>query len=232
MTLINLTKRLEQVATYVPQGAIVADIGSDHAYLPVYLKQKDQIEGAIAGEVVKGPYESAISSVKEAGLTKAIEVRLGDGLQVITPADHVSCVTICGMGGELIASILEAGKKGGHITGTERLILQANVAEHLVRKWLVANHYEIIAEEILEDNHRVYEIIVAEPTKAPVNYSEIELQHGVFLTKEKPALAKVKWQELIKKNQYVLDQLAKSSTPQVEKMKKVQQEMEILKGLL
>lgn len=232
MTVMNLTKRLEQVATYVPQGAIVADIGSDHAYLPVYLKQKGQIEAAIAGEVVKGPYESAVSSVKEAGLTKDIEVRLGDGLQVIEPKDGVSCVTICGMGGELIASILEAGKKGGHITGQERLVLQANVAEHLVRKWLVANNYQIIAEEILEDNHRIYEIIVAEQVAEAVMYSELEIQHGVFLTKEKPALARAKWLGLIQKNQYVLDQLAKSSTPQVEKMKKVQEEMDMLKELV
>ncbi len=232
MTMITITKRLERVATYVPQGAIVADIGSDHAYLPVYLMQKKQIEGAIAGEVVKGPFESAVSSVKSAGLMKDIDVRLGDGLQVISPKDSVSCVTICGMGGELIASILEMGKKGGHITGKERLVLQANVAEHIVRKWLMANQYQIIAEEILEDNHRLYEIIVAEKVVEDVHYSDLELQYGVFLTKEKSALACEKWQGLLNKYQYVLEQLKKSSTPQVEKLKKVEAEMEQLKELL
>lgn len=103
----NLSKRLEKVASFVPKGAIVADIGSDHAYLPCYLVHKGIIQKAVAGEVVKGPYQSALKKVKEEGLENQITVRLADGLEAIESADHVDTITIAGMGGSLIVSILE-----------------------------------------------------------------------------------------------------------------------------
>lgn len=103
----KLSKRLEAVASFVPTGAIVADIGSDHAYLPCYLIHKGIVNKAIAGEVVKGPFESAVKQVKLEGLEESITVRLADGLEAIKETDGVNTVTIAGMGGPLIVSILE-----------------------------------------------------------------------------------------------------------------------------
>ncbi|MCQ4503552.1 tRNA (adenine(22)-N(1))-methyltransferase TrmK, partial [Vibrio parahaemolyticus] len=119
---------------------------------------------AVAGEVVKGPYESAKKQVQKNGLEKRIVVRLANGLDAIEPTDQINAITIAGMGGALIRDILEAGAKQHRLTGKERLILQPNIGEQAVRKWLQDNHYQIIAEEILEENKKIYEIIVAEKT--------------------------------------------------------------------
>ena len=74
-----ISKRLETVASFVPQGAVLLDVGSDHAYLPIELVEKGHIEAAIAGEVVEGPYQSAVRNVESHGLTEKIQVRLANG---------------------------------------------------------------------------------------------------------------------------------------------------------
>lgn len=229
---IQLSSRLERVADYVPQEAILADIGSDHAYLPIFLLQKQKIQFAIAGEVVQGPYLSAKSSSKEYGLDKHIDVRLGDGLDVINKTDFVSAVTICGMGGELISQILEEGHLKKKLTGVQTLILQPNVAEYQVRKWLVNHDYGIVDEEILEDNKRIYEIIVAKPTKKPQNYTDLQLKYGVYLSQTKPVLARKKWGQLIEKYTFILEQLQKSSQTQEQKIAHIQGEIKELEELM
>ena len=75
-----ISKRLELVASFVPQGAILLDVGSDHAYLPIELVERGQIKSAIAGEVVEGPYQSAVKNVEAHGLKEKIQVRLANGL--------------------------------------------------------------------------------------------------------------------------------------------------------
>lgn len=90
-------------------GAILLDVGSDHAYLPIELVERGQIKSAIAGEVVEGPYQSAVKNVEAHGLKEKIQVRLANGLAAFEETDQVSVITIAGMGGRLIARILEEG---------------------------------------------------------------------------------------------------------------------------
>ena len=104
-----ISKRLELLASFVPQGAILLDVGSDHAYLPIELVERGQIKSAIAGEVVEGPYQSAVRNVEAHGLKEKIQVRLANGLAACEESDQVSVITIAGMGGRLIARILEEG---------------------------------------------------------------------------------------------------------------------------
>src|ERR1700730_3423795 len=99
----KLSNRLEAVVKHIPRGARLADIGSDHAYLPCNAVKRGIISFAIAGEVVEGPFKSAMKNVDAEGLTQQISVRLGNGLEVINAGD-VDCITICGMGGALIAN--------------------------------------------------------------------------------------------------------------------------------
>lgn len=188
----QLSERLKKVASYVPEGAVLADIGSDHAYLPCYLALKGVIKSAIAGEVVKGPYESAAQQVQQEGLQDLIDVRLASGLHAIWRDDAVSTITIAGMGGPLIASILEDGKE--KLDGVRRLILQPNVHGKAIREWAAANQWSILTEEILQENDKIYEIIVLEPSVTPVNFSEKELLLGPILMKEKSPVFNEKWQ--------------------------------------
>lgn len=187
----QLSERLKRVASYVPEGAILADIGSDHAYLPCYLALKGDIKGAIAGEVVKGPYESAEKQVRQEGLQDMIEVRLASGLAAIDPADGVTAISIAGMGGPLITSIIEDGKD--KLEGVRRLILQPNVHGKSIREWAAANQWAITEEEILKENDKIYEILVLEPAAFPVVFSEKELLMGPILSKEKSPVFNEKW---------------------------------------
>ena len=95
----QLSKRLEEVASFVPDGARLADIGSDHAYLPAYLALNGKIAFAVAGEVVKGPFENAQHEIKKEGLEAKVKARLANGLAAIEANDQIDTVTICGMGG-------------------------------------------------------------------------------------------------------------------------------------
>lgn len=230
--MIELGERLTRVASFVPNGSKVCDVGSDHAYLPVYLIQNDQIACAIAGEVVEGPYLSAKQTVCDYRMENRIEVRLGDGLQILSKEDDITAVTICGMGGELISRILEAGYNGGHLNGRERLILQPNVAEHFVREWLMNHSYHIVEETVVEDNHRLYEIIVAEPVDKRVEYTERELKYGPILLKESSELSVAKWNRMNRKNKEILEQLQQSKTPQHEKIEQFEKAFNELQGVI
>ena len=208
-THVTLDQRLTKVVSYIPQGAVLADIGSDHAFVPCYCIQQGLIERAIAGEVNVGPMEAAQGQVALVQLEEKIDVRLGSGLTVLTPGE-VTAVTIAGMGGTLIATILEEGK--AHLSGEERLILQPNVDAVDVRRWLLANGYALLSEAIVKENGKIYEILVAEQGEEML-YSEEEEQRdwelffGPQLMREKAPAFIEKWQTEKEKRQYILEQM-------------------------
>ena len=229
-----LSKRLSLVGQEVPKGARLADIGSDHAYLPVALMLAGKIDFAVAGEVVKGPFESAKAQVAKNGLSEKIMVRLADGLAAVQAADAIDTVTIAGMGGTLIAQILASGQENGQLKGSERLVLQPNVGEQQVRRWLAVNSYEIVAEHILEENNKRYEIIVAEPRKtdSQLSYTPEELFFGPFLLKEKSPIFLAKWQQEAEQLRRVLQQLQQAATPQVAKVAELTSELQRIESIL
>ncbi|MGT2934669.1 tRNA (adenine(22)-N(1))-methyltransferase [Streptococcus castoreus] len=196
----HLSNRLAQVAAYVPRGAKLLDVGSDHAYLPIFLITQRIISAAVAGEVVRGPYESALKNISQSGLSKHIDVRLANGLAAIAPTDQITAITICGMGGRLITEILEAGKD--RLQGVRRLILQPNNREDDLRAWLSANTFQIVSEAIVAENDKYYEIIVAEPGFQDLSANE--LRFGPFLSQEQSAIFVTKWQREMDKLCYAL----------------------------
>ena len=198
-----ISKRLETVASFVSQGAVLLDVGSDHAYLPIELVEKGHIERAIAGEVVVGPYQSAVKNVENHGLSDKIQVRLANGLAAFDESDQVSVITIAGMRGRLIASILEEGfDKLAH---AERLILQPNNREDDLRNWLQDHGFQIIAESILEEAGKFYEILVVEAGQ--MKLSARDTRFGPFLSKEVSPVFVQKWQKEAEKLQFALGQI-------------------------
>ncbi|GBG95024.1 SAM-dependent methyltransferase [Ligilactobacillus salitolerans] len=226
----NLSQRLMRVAHYVPQGARLADIGSDHAYLPVYLAKKGQISYAVAGEVVAGPYQNATKVIANSHMDQIVIPRLADGLQAFSKADKIDTVTICGMGGPLIVSILNAGKQ--QLADRPRLILQPNVGEDSVRRWLNSHAYEITAEEILEESGHIYEIIVAFPVDAVPKLAAEEMLFGPFLMRSKEQAFIKKWTRELHREEKVLHSLTKAKTDSSARSKMVQARIDLIKEML
>ena len=198
-----ISKRLELVASFVTQGAILLDVGSDHAYLPIELVERGQIKSAIAGEVVEGPYQSAVKNVESHNLKERIQVRLANGLAAFEEVDQVSVITIAGMGGRLIATILEEGLD--KLASVERLILQPNNREDDLRIWLQEHGFQIVAESILEEASKFYEILVVEAGQ--MKLSARDVRFGPFLSKEVSPVFVQKWQKEAAKLEFALDQI-------------------------
>lgn len=213
------------IAEDVPAGSRLADIGSDHALLPSYLAEQGKIVIAIAGEVNPGPFEAASKQVNEAGLGSIIEVRLGDGLDVVVPGE-VDVVTIAGMGGALIAAILDRGRE--KLGAVKRLILQPNVGEAIVRGWLLEHGWMLISERILEEDGKIYEILTAVPQAettvtgeelyspftlpgGAVADRELLLKMGPYFVIEASPVWVTKWERELDKLSRVCSQLEQSS---------------------
>ncbi len=206
----TLSTRLERVAAHIPAGARLADIGSDHGYLPVALLRRGAIAAAVAGEVALTPFQAAQRTVRENGLEAQATVRLASGLAAIEPQDEINAVSICGMGGETIRDILEAGKQ--RLSGKERLVLQPNGGEQPLRQWLMDNDYRIRCEEVLRENRFDYEIIVAERCESVV-YSAEQLYFGPLLMEQRSPAFLFKWQRMLRQKQQTLDNFERARQP-------------------
>lgn len=226
----TLSLRLERVAAQVPAGARLADIGSDHAYLPVALMRRDAISTAVAGEVALTPFHAAQRTVRDNQLQSQISVRQANGLAAINTSDKITAISLCGMGGETIRDILDRGQ--AHLSGQERLILQPNGGEQPLRQWLMENHYRILFEEVLRENRFFYEIIVAERT-GPVTYSAEELYFGPLLLQSRSPMFLAKWQRLLRERQKTLSQLtrARQAAPE-QKVQDVARQIRLITELL
>ncbi|KGR78520.1 tRNA (adenine(22)-N(1))-methyltransferase [Ureibacillus manganicus] len=226
----KLSKRLETVASFVPTGAVIADIGSDHAYLPCYLINNKIAKKAIAGEVVKGPFESAVRQVREEGLIHKISVRLADGLEAIEDGDKVDTITIAGMGGPLIVSILE--KQPEALKNVTRLILQPNIHAKVIREWAMKNNWALLDEVILEEDAKIYEILVLQ--RGEMNLTEQELLLGKHLMNEKSDVFIKKWQREIDNLKRVLSSLegAESTPDVVAKREEILHLISLVEGVL
>ena len=150
MKQINLSQRLSAAAAWVPLGARLCDVGTDHAALPIRLMQEGRVRRAIATDIRQGPLDRARGNVERYGYTGQIELRLCDGLAEVR-REEVNAVTICGMGGNMIASILEAAPWTRERTD---LILQPMKSQGELRSWLRDHGYRVNRERVLWDRER------------------------------------------------------------------------------
>lgn len=172
---MKLTDRLIKIANLVTKGKKIADIGTDHGYIPVYLLNKGDIDFAILADVNKGPLENARSEVKHNNLCDKVDLRLGSGIEVLNE-NEVDEVIIAGMGGILISELLEAKKSVAH--NLDKLILQPMQAQDELRKYLLNNGYEILNEVLVKEDFRIYEIIEAKYT-SQINYVEDDIYYEI-----------------------------------------------------
>ena len=173
----KLSNRLTACLEALAPSKTIADIGTDHAYLPCFGIATGKLKSAIAIDVIEGPLMQARSTIKDYGLENHIEVRQGSGLEPLKHAE-VEGIVIAGMGGKLISQLLTDS-----ITiakSVKKLVLQPNAGDHILRKMLFENNFEIIDEKlILEDGH-LYPIIVAIP-ESPQKYSSDDIMFGPIL---------------------------------------------------
>jgi len=227
---IPLSNRLQKAAEHTVVGKAILDVGSDHAYLPIYLIQQGKIPFAIAGEVAQGPYHNAQKQVAYYSLHDNISVRFGDGLAVLRENETVGTIFICGMGGLLILDILRDAQPLSEHTQKARLVLQPNTKERELRQWLSNNRYRIIEEAVVEEKNKLYEIIVAEKASHSVHYSKEELTFGPILLKKKSPTFLKKWQKALATNETILMQL--KNTNNKEKQKQILEKIEQIKKVI
>ncbi len=180
---IKLSNRLAAVADMVLPGKTAADIGTDHGYLPVYLIIENICPYVIASDRAKAPLESARQLVELLSLSKKIDIRLGEGLEVLAPKEAAT-VCMAGIGGATMRDILLDSRE--MLPTIERLVMQPMRGAAGLRRFLVENGFAIVREELALDDGFYYEIIAAE--RGDMTLSEDEAEFGPLLLTEKPAL--------------------------------------------
>lgn len=154
---MNLGPRLQTIADYVPAGARLGDIGTDHAYLPIFLYEQGLIDHAVGVDIHQGPFRSAVQAVSARNLGAGIEIRLGDGLSPLK-AGEVDVLTIAGMGGNTMLEILAA--RPDVVDKVTHLILQPQGSEDKVRLRLLKEDWGLWDETLVEEEGRIYTVLV------------------------------------------------------------------------
>ena len=181
---MELDNRLRAVADFVKSGHTAADIGTDHGYLAIALVEEGKCSRVIAVDKNEGPFLAACRTVQNAGMEKAVEVRLGDGLQPIMPGE-ASVICIAGMGGQLMKTILQQSPLATE--QAEQLVLQPMNGAGELRRWLYESGWHISSEFLAEADGKLYEIISAEKGSREMP-SDIQLEVGPCLMMDKPPL--------------------------------------------
>lgn len=228
--MIKLSQRLQAIANMVPQGSSVADIGTDHGFLPCYLAQNGQAVQVIACDINAQPLALAQKNVADYNVTDIVSTRLGNGLSVIEPGE-VDVVTIAGMGGALMLEILDAAP--GVVDRLQRIILQPNVGVEAVRIWAEKNRWHIVQEELIRENDRFSVIIAMEPGRSLNSMTPVELFLGPELLAKQHPLLGLYISEEWDKTQKVLAQLAQSGSEESRhKEKMLQRKWDDINGVI
>lgn len=222
----NLTPRLKKIFELVPKNACTADIGTDHAYIPIALIEEKIADRAIASDINRGPIERANQNIRKQGLSEKIETRLGSGLTTLSPKD-AEVIIIAGMGGLLIADILEASRDV--VNSAELLILQPMTAVTELRAHLSEKGYEVISEHLVSEEDKLYNIITAKPS-GENRYTTRELYLGKGLEITSLHLFGRYREAVLTKLNRRAEGLKKSQTPENKKaLREIESILDILK---
>ena len=178
---MELSRRLRMNASFVTPGDRLADVGTDHGYIPIALRLEGVIPSALAMDINPGPLERAKEHIRQFDLETDIHTRLSDGVQALCPGEADS-VLIAGMGGALTIKILEAGKDV--LSSVQELILQPQSEIDKVRLYLLTHGYAITGEKMVFEDGKYYPAMRAVHGEMPL-WQDVELQYGKYLLEEK-----------------------------------------------
>lgn len=214
----TLSPRLNKISELINDSDVTADIGTDHAYLPVSLVYRGKAKYVIASDIKTGPIKRAESTVKKYGMSDFISLRQGAGLETISLADNVDTIVIAGMGGLVISSILENSPEV--LNRADKIILQPMTMVPELRDYLYKGSFKNIKEFLAVEENKIYNIISAEPGKD--KYEElapVELFLGRSLINEQPEYFSAYINRQKNKVQNIIEGLSKSAEP--ENIKKI-----------
>lgn len=223
----SLTPRLEGIISFV-RGKTAADVGTDHAYVPIALIERAICASAVASDITRGPAEIARENVRARALENKIQIRTGGGLSVLSPGETEDII-IAGMGGEQIISILKNDEKTAKAS---RLILQPMNSQYELRHFLLENGYVIEREDIATEDFRVYNIISASAGKG-FEFTRDAFYHlppYLFLNRNFKALYDKKKREFDRVIRG-LENAEKTDEKKLEAYKKWRKEIEIYEGV-
>lgn len=223
---MQLSERLLAVAGLVTPGLRLADVGTDHGYIPLWLTEQGVIPGAIAMDVNQGPLERARENIRNHGLEEKIETRPSDGVAALRPGEAES-VVIAGMGGCLMIKILEEGAEV--LQTVKELVLQPQSDIDQVRRYLYAAGYQITKEKMILEDGKYYPMMhVVHGIEEQL--SDIEYLYGPCLLKKKDACLKTYLEKEGRTLKQIKEGLAKRGTPKAEeRMEEIDEKLELLK---
>ena len=206
---MQLSQRLSSVASMVTAGNCLADVGTDHGYVPIYLYERNIIPRAIAMDVNKGPLERARVHIAESGMKEVIETRLSDGLAALK-AGEADSIVIAGMGGPLMIRILSAYPE---VTASAKeLILQPQSEISEVRIWLYEQGYEIIEEHMVFEDGKYYPMFKAVKNPQAAKLTDLEYKFGKLSVLEERSVLKAYLMRELANKQSILKKLNEETT--------------------
>ena len=212
---LKLNSRLRMIAEKIPRCRILADVGTDHAYIPIYAVMNGLCGKSLASDLRKGPLEMAGANIRRFGLDKRIETRVGNGLEPIA-AEECDVIVIAGMGGSLIRDILSVSVNKAKVA--QLLLLQPNNAADVLRKWLGENGFEIVRETLAIDAGKLYGLISAKWAGKVTAEDEFSYYAGNILLGSNDPLLRKYIEKKIKELEVVISgrsraRMKKSRTP-------------------
>ena len=222
---MELSPRLLKIASLVKDVETLADVGTDHGYIPLYLFENKKINHAIAMDVNPMPLKRAQDNITSAGFGEKCEFRLSDGLEKLKK-DEADGIVIAGMGGLLMRDIIERGKEV--ITKKTKLFLQPMIAAVELREFLFENGFNIENEYIVREENKFYNIICA--VMGDSKYTPEDIYIGRNTKENSPDVfcEYIKYKHRVCKN--IIEGIKKSKNPNAEELEKYQKQLEIYKG--
>lgn len=226
---MELSKRLQAVARLVTPDLKIADIGTDHAYIPIWLVEQGISPSAIAMDINQGPLEKAKENIVLHGLTSRIKTRQSDGMRQLKPSEAES-VVIAGMGGGLVIKILEDVKEQD--LGIKEWILQPQSELKKVREYLNESGYRIVDETMILDEGKFYPMMKAIKGKQEV-YREEELSYGKLLLKNRNPILKMFLEKEFELKNGIYETLKKTSGQSAQKrVSELEEEISVIREAL